>query len=158
MIAAVGRNRVIGTDGALPWSLPADLKRFRVLTVGKPVIMGRATHESIGRPLPDRTNIVLSRNEAYSSPGTTTASTPQAALTIAENATGPDGDVCVIGGEIVYSMYVPMADRLELTRVEASPRGDAYFPAWRESDLQLVFSETHQGSPSFEFQTLVRSA
>lgn len=157
LVAAIGRNGVIGINGALPWSLPADLKRFRSLTVGKPVIMGRATHESIGRPLPDRTNIVLSRNDQYRPQGAVAASTLEAALSMAEAAAGPDREVCVIGGEQVYRMFLPMAQRLELTRVDASPLGDAHFPAWRRSDWKLVFSEFHEGSPSFEFQTLERA-
>jgi dihydrofolate reductase len=156
LVAALGRNGVIGSNGSLPWSLPADLRRFRSLTVGKPVIMGRATHESIGRPLPDRTNIVLSRNERFEPEGAIAASDPEQALAIARSNAGRDGEICVIGGEQIYAMYLDRADRLELTRVEASPAGDAYFPEWHEPDWQLVFCERHAGSPAFEFQTLER--
>lgn len=156
LVAALGHNRVIGSNGELPWSLPTDLKRFRSLTVGRPVIMGRATHESIGRPLPDRTNIVLSRSQEFDPDGVIAAADPEQALEIARSQAGPDGEICVIGGGQIYAMFLDLADRLELTRVEASPAGDAYFPEWREQDWRLVFSERHEGSPAYEFQTLVR--
>ena len=158
LVAALGTNGVIGNDGALPWSLPEDLKRFRSLTIGRPVVMGRATHESIGRPLPGRTNIVLSRNPAYSPAGAVAASSREHALAIARDTAGDGGEICIIGGGQVYAMYLDVADRLELTRVEAAPSGDAIFPEYSDRDWALVFSERHEGTPGFEFQTLERAA
>lgn len=113
LIAAVSQNRVIGTsDGALPWHIPADLKRFRMLTAGKPVIMGRATFDSIGKPLPGRRNIVITRQTGWTHDGVEVASSIHAALALA-------GDVptMVIGGGEIYAQTIAMADRLEITWV-----------------------------------------
>ncbi len=156
LVAAVGRNRVIGSGGRLPWSLPDDLRRFRRITLGKPVVMGRATFESIGRPLAERTNIVLSRRPDWSAAGVSVAGGPTEAVDLASRFHGPDAEICVIGGAQVYSLFIDNADRLELTLVDASPPGDAHFPEWDPQDWHTVFSESHPGPPAFEFRTLVR--
>ena len=123
LIVAASANNVIGRDGGLPWHLPDDLRRFRLLTLGKPVIMGRLTHESIGRALPGRRNIVLSSDPLFRSGDCLIAATVDEALELA----GAD-EVMVIGGAYVYRQFLPLADRIYLTRVEAIVDGDAFFP------------------------------
>jgi dihydrofolate reductase len=141
LIAAVARNGVIGRDGALPWKLSADLKRFRELTTGHHVIMGRKTHESIGKPLPKRTNVVLSRSSEYAAQGCTVASSLDEALSEAERA--GDDEPFVIGGAGVYELTLPTADRLYLTRVEADVQGDVHFPDLAETAWREVSREEH---------------
>lgn len=156
LIAAVARNGVIGVDGELPWSIPADLRRFKRLTLGNAVIMGRATFESIGRPLPDRTNIVLTRNPAYRPDGVEVANSVPAAIAIAEELGGTD--IFIIGGGGVYNQFLEHVDRMELTLVDAEPQGDVRFPKWDPDDWRQVASQKHEGPPAFEFRTLQRAA
>lgn len=124
VVAALNRRRVIGLENRLPWHLPADLRHFKALTLGKPVIMGRSTHESIGRPLPRRPNIVLSRRAGLTIEGCVTATTLDEALGLAAGAS----QVMIIGGAQVYAQAVPLAGRLYLTHVENDLEGDAWFP------------------------------
>lgn len=137
MIAAMSRNRVIGRDNELPWHISADLKHFKRTTLGKPVVMGRKTYESIGRPLPGRTNIVVTRQQGYQPEGVRVATSTEAALALAEEVATADGaaEVMVIGGEQLYRSLLPHADHLYLTEVDADVEGDAYFPelapCWR---------------------------
>lgn len=136
LIAAMAENRVIGKDNAMPWRLSGDLKRFKAITMGKPLIMGRKTWESIGaKPLPGRANIVVSRNRAFLAPGARVASTLDEAFELARQAIedlAPDGDgepeIMIMGGGQLYEETLPLADRLILTIVHASPEGDAWFP------------------------------
>ena len=130
MIAAMSRNRVIGRDNALPWHISADLKHFKRTTLGKPVVMGRKTYESIGRPLPGRTNIVVTRQPDYSAPGVRVATSTESALALASEVATGDGasEVMVIGGEQLYRSLLPHAERLYLTEVDAEVEGDAFFP------------------------------
>lgn len=130
MIAALTTERVIGKENALPWRLPADLKHFKALTMGKPIIMGRKTYESIGRPLPGRHNIVVTRNEAYRAPGCTVVHTIEAALA----AAGDVSEVMVIGGSHLFEALLPQADRLYLTIIDEKIEGDTYFPPWDEQE------------------------
>ncbi len=126
LVLAVARNGVIGCDNALPWRLPADLARFKRLTLGKPVVMGRKTWESLRiRPLPGRINIVLTRQPDYLAEGARIAASLGAAI----EAAGFAPDVMVIGGAEIYRQALPLASRVYLTRVEAEPAGDAFFPA-----------------------------
>ena len=129
IIAAMDRNRLIGNKNQLPWHLPADLAHFKQVTMGKPVIMGRKTHESIGRPLPGRDNIVLTRSQGYHAEGVQVANTLQQAFEYAGDAE----EVMVIGGSAIYELALPRADRLYLTLVDNSYQGDAWFP---EIDLE----------------------
>jgi dihydrofolate reductase len=134
LIVAMAHNRVIGRNNALPWRLPEDLKRFKAITMGHPVIMGRRTYESIGRPLPGRANIVVTRSEQFKAPGCTVVRSPQAAL---DACAGTD-EAFVIGGADIYRAFLDRADRLLVTEIDADFEGDAYFPEfdqsqWRES-------------------------
>ncbi len=131
VIVAVADNGVIGRNNALPWHLPEDLRYFKRVTMGKPIVMGRKTFESIGRPLPGRTNIVISRDPAFAAAGVEAATSLDAALQLAESAAGVR-EVVVIGGAEIYALAIPRADRLYVTRVHAEPEGDALLPpvAW----------------------------
>lgn len=129
LIAAIDENMTIGDAGRTPWDLPADLRRFKQLTLGKPVLMGRKTHDSIGRALPGRTNIVITRQTDYSAPGCRVAESPSEALDIAETTAGP-GMAMVIGGGEIYNAMLPKADRLYLTVLYDSFGGDTFFPSF----------------------------
>ena len=130
LIWAMSRNRVIGRNNALPWHLPGDLKYFKRVTMGKPLIMGRKTHESIGRPLPGRANIVISRNPDYQAEGVKVVQSLDEAIRLAENIALIDGaeEAIVMGGAEIYALALPHADRLYMTQVHAEVDGDAYFP------------------------------
>ena len=139
LIWAMARNRTIGRNNALPWYLPEDLKYFKRVTLGKPIIMGRKTWESIGRPLPGRTNIVITRDAAFHAEGVRVVQTLEQALALAEKICLIDGadEAVVIGGAQIYALALPLADRLYLTQVHADVEGDAHFPPldltlWRE--------------------------
>lgn len=121
----MSRNRVIGRDGTLPWRLPADMRHFVALTRGKPVIMGRKNYEDIGRPLPKRTNIILTRQHDFEAEGCLVAHSAEEALRLASAAP----EVMIIGGEGVYDLFLPLADRVYLTVIEAELEGDTWFPA-----------------------------
>ena len=137
LIVAMSRNRVIGRNNNLPWYLPGDLKYFKQATMGKPIIMGRKTWDSIGRPLPGRMNVVISRNPEWQAPaGTTPAKSLDEALVKAEaQAEIEDGEeVMIIGGGQIYAEALPMVDRIYVTLVHAQVAGDAFFPEvdWSE--------------------------
>lgn len=134
LVIAYARNRVIGRDNALPWRLPADLAHFKRTTLGKPIVMGRKTWESLGRPLPGRHNVVISRDAGYAADGATVVTSLAAAL----DACGDVPEVCVIGGAQIYAQALPLAQRIVATEVQADVEGDAWFgllPAfqWRET-------------------------
>ena len=139
LIAALARNRVIGRDTRLPWRLPADLRFFKQTTMGKPLVMGRRTWESIGRPLPGRRMIVLSRDPAYQAPGCMVARSLEEAVELA----GAVPEIMVIGGAMLYRQTLPRAARLYLTLIEAEIPGDAWFPEWNARDWRLVWEEAH---------------
>lgn len=131
LVVAVARNGVIGRDGDLPWRLPSDLKRFKQLTLGKPVLMGRKTWDSIGRPLPGRPNIVVTRDASFTAPGAEVVSSLDEGLAAARRAAAALGvdEICVIGGGQIYAQVFDRADILHVTRVEADVAGDTRFPA-----------------------------
>lgn len=133
LVVAMAANRVIGRENRLPWHLPADLRHFRQVTIGKPILMGRKTHESIGHALPGRVNIVVTRDEAYTAPGCIVVHSIERAL----EAAGASGEVMVIGGTDLYRQLLPRAGCIYLTLVHAEFEGDAWFPEldereWRE--------------------------
>src|SRR4051794_34810661 len=135
MVAAVAANRVIGRGGDIPWSLPEDLRHFRETTRGNTVVMGRSTYDSIGHPLPYRTNVVLTRDPGWSADGVFVAHSVQEAVDLAQQF---DGDVMVIGGGHVYAAALPLATHQVLTEVHLSPKGDTHYPEldrsqWRET-------------------------
>ncbi len=144
LIVAAARNRAIGLNNKMPWHLPEDLKYFKHVTLGKPVIMGRNTFESIGRPLPGRPNIVISRNAGYQAQGITLVNSLEAALQAAQQLlpTGVD-EVMVIGGAQIYAQALPLATRLYLTEVDAEPEADAFFPAIDRTAWREVARESH---------------
>ena len=132
LVAAMGKNRVIGVDGGMPWRLPADLKHFKAVTMGHPVVMGRRTFESIGKALPGRRNVVLSRSLDAVASGCELVDSLDEALRRLH-----PGPVMVIGGGELYRAALPRAARMELTFVDAAPDGDTHFPAWRHADWNL---------------------
>ena len=139
IVAAMDRNRLIGDGDRLPWRLPADMRRFRALTMGKPIIMGRRTHESIGAVLPGRRNIVLSRDPAFRAPGCDVYPDLDAALADCDDADEP----MIIGGAQVYAEALPRTRRMYLTLLHGAFRGDTWFPEfdrteWREVDLERI--------------------
>lgn len=157
IIVAMSENRVIGRDGDLPWRLPEDLKRFKRLTTGHHVIMGRKTFETLGRPLPNRTNIVITRRHDFPAPGDIRiAHSLEEALGLAES----DVEPFVLGGGEIYALALPRADRLELTVVHATIPGDTYFPDYDESEWTLVADDRHEADENhehpFSFRTYQR--
>jgi dihydrofolate reductase len=156
IIVAAAANNVIGADGELPWRLSEDLRRFKEITMGKPMIMGRLTFESIGKALPGRRSIVLTRNADYQAEGADVVTTPEEALELAGNA----DEVMIIGGGKVYEHFLPMADRIYLTRVHAEIEGDTFLPEIDENEWQIVSSQplpqNDERPFSISFQTLER--
>ncbi len=135
----MAENRVIGANNALPWRLPADLKHFRSLTSGHHIIMGRRNYESIGRPLPDRTNIVVTRNTDYRAPGCLVRNSIEEALAAVRN----DSEIFIIGGAEIYRQVLDRADRLYLTLIHASIQGDTFFPEFNGHQWQEISRENH---------------
>lgn len=142
MIAAMAHDRVIGMDNQMPWHLPADLAHFKRVTLGKPVLMGRKTFESIGRPLPGRRNLVISRNPGYSADGVEMVDSVEAALARLQ-AEGVE-ELMVIGGGYLYEQLLPRADRLYLTRIDLAVAGDTRFPPFPEDEWVRLESESHE--------------
>jgi dihydrofolate reductase len=160
-IAAMARNRVIGRGNAIPWHIPADLKIFKARTMGKPVIMGRRTFESIlqslGGPIPGRRSIIISRGD-YSYPGVNTHATLDAALAEARAFAAENGcdEIIIGGGGQVYELAMPVTGRIYLTVVQRDYDGDAFFPALDEKAWRETACETHDGDPPFIIRTLDR--
>lgn len=155
LIAAMAKDRVIGKDNDMPWHLPADLQHFKKVTLGKPVIMGRRTFESIGRPLPGRKNIVITRNSDWSHDGVEVVSSPESALDLVSDV----DEVMIIGGGNIYQQFLPQADTLYLTFIDLQVDGDTRFPDWLSvGDWQEISHEYHQpddkNSLAYEFVTL----
>ncbi len=157
LIAALARNRVIGRDNTLIWHIPADLAHFKKLTHGHPIVMGRRTWDSIGRALPGRRNIVITRQQAWQADGAEPAASLQEALRMCAEAP----EVFVIGGARVYEAALPLAHRLWLTEIDASPDGDARFPDWPRERFLQVQREHHaaaDGLPAYDFVLYERRA
>lgn len=139
MIVAMDDNQLIGNNNALPWHLPADLGYFKKVTTGKTVLMGRKTHESIGRPLPNRRNVIVSRNANFEAQGCEVVSSIDAALELAKD----DDEVMVMGGASFYEQMLPSVDRLYITYIEGSYEGDAYFPEFNKEAFKQISRESH---------------
>lgn len=153
LILARARNGVIGRDGQLPWHLPADLKHFKALTMGQPMVMGRKTFDSFPAPLPGRRHIVLTRDPHWSAPGAEVAQDVDGALALAG-----EGPVAVIGGAEIFALFLDRADRIELTEIDAAPDGDAVVPpftGWHETARTEHPAEGDR--PAYAFVTLARS-
>ena len=143
MMAAKASNNVIGRDNKLPWYLPNDLKYFKQVTFGKPVIMGRKTWDSLGKPLPGRTNIVITRQPDFQAEGAKVVATLDEAVTMAENVAFIEGqdEAVVMGGAEIYALALPKADRLYLTEVHAEVEGDTWFPEYDTSEWKEIGRE-----------------
>lgn len=157
LVVAMDINRVIGIDGDLPWHLPSDLRYFRDITMGKPIIMGRKTHESIGRPLPGRKNIVVTRNPDFSADGCEVVTSLHAGLVLASDAP----EIMMIGGATLYVDTLPMAHHIYLTEVHAEVEGDTWFPAidenlWREISRADFFAD-HRNQYDYSFVVYERN-
>jgi dihydrofolate reductase len=148
LVVAVGENGVIGKNGQLPWKIPGDLKRFKQLTTGKPVVMGRLTFESMGGPLKGRTNIVLTSNANYKAEGAIVVTKLDDALALAAKDAAQKNidEVAIIGGNVVFAETLPKASRLEITEVHGSPEGDAFFPPFDKNEWKEIYRDgPHQG-------------
>lgn len=167
LIVAMAENRVIGRDNDLPWRLPNDMRHFVALTRGKPIVMGRKNYESIGRPLPNRTNIVMTRDTHWKAEGCVVVHDVESALTAAKTAyknvgVSDDGsdDVAIIGGAEIYAAFLPIADRIELTRVRAMVEGDTFFPLFEGPEWRLTAQTHHPADAehaySMDFETWER--
>jgi dihydrofolate reductase len=155
LIAAVAENGVIGKDGDLAVRISADLKRFKALTIGKPLITGRKNYESIGRPLPGRKNIVITRQKDYAPEGATVVHSFEEALKAAE----PADEVMIMGGADIFALALATADKFYLTEIHAKPDGDVFMPPWNRSDWREVFREDHANendTPAYSFVDLER--
>lgn len=155
LVAAVAANGVIGKDGAMPWHLPEDLRHFRDVTRGHPVVMGRVTFESIGRPLPDRANIVVTRRTDWHPDGVEVAPGLDEALELAAAHLDDGGDVMVIGGAQLYQAAMPLADVQVITEVHQEPDGDTFYPAFDRAEWTETRREHRDG---FDFVWLERAA
>jgi len=146
-IVAMAENRVIGRDNQLPWRLPADLRHFKELTLGKPILMGRKTHESIGRVLPGRRNIIMTRNRDYQAPGT------ERVHSLAEvfKTLLPTDELMLIGGAELYRELLPQVGRLYLTQVHADVKGDSYFPELNPAEWKELSREEHAADAENEY-------
>ncbi|HCA25402.1 MAG TPA: type 3 dihydrofolate reductase [Pseudomonas sp.] len=161
LIAAMARNRVIGRDNAMPWHLPEDLRYFKAKTLGKPIVMGRKTFDSLGRPLPGRTNIVVSRQADLTLDGAQVFASIDDALNAARQQAQADGvdEVMVIGGDNLYRQTLERADRIYLTRIDSEPEGDAWFPDFDEQAWTLASERAvaaGEGYPAHVYQVLER--
>ena len=154
LVVAVANNGVIGADGAMPWHIPADLRRFKALTMGKPIVMGRKTFESLPGILPGRRHIVLTRDRQWDEDGAEVVHSAREALL---RANAPH--VAIVGGAEIYRLFLPLADRIELTEIHAAPPGDAIFPTLVRTEWQETSRERNPAegrAPGFDFVTLLR--
>ncbi|MCL1125188.1 type 3 dihydrofolate reductase [Shewanella surugensis] len=147
MIAAMANNRVIGKDNQMPWHLPEDLRHFKAMTMDKPIVMGRKTFESIGRPLPGRHNIVITRQEHFSASGITIVDSIDSAIM----AAGQSDELVIIGGGQLYSAMLPKAERLYLTEIKLDVEGDTFFPHWDDGSWHEECKIVEKNSSGLEY-------
>ena len=156
LIVAMDENRVIGYKNKLPWNLPSELKYFRETTKSKPVIMGRKTHESIGRPMPERLNIIITRNENYRTDNCAVVNNVQDAIKAAKGSS----EIMVIGGAEIYKLFLPVANRLYITKVHGTFKGDTYFPEFNEGEWikakEKFFQKDNENEYSYTIMVLER--
>ena len=147
LIVAVADNGVIGADGAIPWRLKSDMQRLKAMTVGRPIVMGRKTFVSLKRPLPHRTNIVVTRDKDFRAPGAVVTTSLEAARAVARGDAlrRSAAEIAVIGGAEIYAQWMPFADRLEITEVHAKPEGDTHLAAVDATQWEEVARESHPG-------------
>tara|TARA_A200000113_G_scaffold167069_1_gene151712 strand:+ start:903 stop:1403 length:501 start_codon:yes stop_codon:yes gene_type:complete len=162
MIAAMAKNRIIGADNDMPWHLPADLKHFKAVTLGKAVIMGRKTYESIGKALPGRPNIVITSNKDYSLSDATVVDSPESAFEVAKALSNDVEEIMVIGGGTIYQAFLDKADTLYLTHIDLEVAGDTQFPDYEASaNWSEVSKERHSADEknphAYTFVTLTRA-
>ncbi len=158
MIVAMAANRVIGANNKIPWRLPRDQQMFKVITMGKPIVMGRKTYESIGRPLPGRHNIIVTRNSDFEAAGCTVIHSPEAAI----EAAGEVAEVVIIGGSFLYEHFLPQANRLYLTTLDGRFEGDTLFPKLNANEWNIIqsehFSPDEKNVHAYNYQLLERVA
>ena len=147
IIVAMDKNRLIGANDDLPWRIPSDLKNFRRITMGKPILMGRRTHESIGRVLPGRENIVLTKNKNYVAEGCTVKNTLDEVYSYCDN----EDELFVMGGAILYSQTLIVARRLYITEIDASVSGDTFFPEYSRAEWEETARENYKADEENEF-------
>lgn len=147
LIVAMTKNNVIGHQNQLPWHLPDDLKHFKALTLNKPIIMGRKTYVSIGKPLPQRQNIVLTQDQNFTAPGITIAHS----ITECFNITQTAEEIMIIGGASIYQQFLPYATRIYLTLIDAKINGDTFFPEWNKQEWCTLSSEAHSSDEKHQF-------
>lgn len=153
VIVAVARNGAIGKENGLIWHISEDLKRFKALTSGHPVVMGRKTFESLGRPLPKRVNVVITRRTDFRAEGCLRAGSLEEAVGMFD----PSEEIFIIGGGEIYAQAMPLADRLYLTEVEHDYEGDTFFPAWNRNEWVLQEEERHERGEKFEHPFVYRT-
>lgn len=146
-MAALARNRAIGLDGRMPWRLPDELQYFKRITLGKPVVMGRKTWEAIGRPLPGRQNIIITRNPAYHAHGAEVSASLEQACELAQ-----EGELMIIGGGELYALAMPLARRMFLTVVDCNPPADTWFPGFSRQDWRKISSHMHLADERHAFR------
>ncbi len=158
IVVAISENNVIGKRNALPWYLPADLKHFKDITLGHHIVFGQTTHESIGRPLPGRTNIILSNDLNYKSPRCVVVHSPEEATEYAKK--NNEEELMICGGAQVYKTFLPIADRIYMTKVKAKIDGDIFFPEFKLDEWSVISSEPHEADKKnkypYEFLVLER--
>ena len=154
IIVAVAENGVIGSGGKIPWHIPEDLKHFKEVTIGHHIIMGRKTFESIGHPLPGRTNLVISSSDNYTPEGVKVFKTVEEGIEFARLS--GEEELMVIGGESIYKKTLPLADNLYLTKVSEKYEGNVFFPEIKDGQWEIISLESHKNSPNFEFRHLER--
>ena len=143
ILVAMAKNRVIGRDNRLPWHLPADLKHFKFLTMGQTIVMGRKTYESIGKPLPGRTNIVITRQTDYEIPGAIVVNSLQDALLVCEETRTPGNENFIIGGEELYRQTLKICQRMYITEIQSNFDGDVFFPEFNPDEWEETQRDKH---------------